>query len=208
VSKWPFDRSSTHNSGRIARACGIAMLFSYFLAGIANAQSVDTGWTTDTRLYLSGTSLYWETDHDSTSYETVAATGELRFKPAARPWYASLYADYRFSTDERRTDHVNLGGLVKYGWEKWDVTTYLFVNQSPRTRKMWFYAGRLRYRLTEDHKLGLETYGQFENAHSPELMLGYYGAISDSVSLNLALGPLTRSGPDFSARLELIWQVF
>jgi hypothetical protein len=84
----------------------------------------------------------------------------------------------------------------------------VFVNQSPRTDKTWLYAGRLRYYVAENHKLGIEAYGQFGNAHSPQLMLGYYGDISDSVSLNLALGPLTSSGPDLSARLELVWQVF
>lgn len=176
--------------------------------GKTNAQAIESDWKTETRFYLSGMSFYWETDDDSTNYETVAATGELRFKLPARPWYASLFADYRFSTDGRHTDHVNLGGLFKYGWDKWDLTTYAFVNQSPRTDKTWLYAGRVRYRVAEDHKFGLEAYGSFKNSKSPQLMLGYYGSISDSVSLNLAVGPLTSSGPDFSARLELVWQIF
>jgi hypothetical protein len=208
VNKWLFDRRSTRATGRFVRACGIAMLCLFMLVGNAIAQTIESEWNVETRFYLSGMSFYWETGDDSTSYETVAATGELRFRLAARPWYASLFADYRFSTDGRHTDHVNLGGLFKYGWEKWDATTYVFVNQSPRTDKTWLYAGRLRYYVAENHKLGIEAYGQFGNAHSPQLMLGYYGDISDSVSLNLALGPLTSSGPDLSARLELVWQVF
>lgn len=202
------DRIIARTTCRIAQTCGIVLLWAFVFATEGFAQSVDTEWKAETRLYLSGMSFYWETDNDSTRYETVAATGELRFRLAVRPWYASLFADYRFSTDGRHTDHVNLGGLVKYGWEKWDATTYVFVNQSPRTERTWLYAGRVRYRVAEDHKLGIEAYGQFGNAHSPQFMFAYYGDISDSVSLNLALGPLTSSGPDFSARLELLWQVF
>jgi hypothetical protein len=118
----------------------------------------------------------------------------------------SLFADYRFSTDGRHTDHANLGGLFKYGWKKWDSTSYLFVNKSPRSSDTWLYAQRIRYRIADKHKIGIEAYGSLEKAGSPQLMLGYYGDVSDSVSLNLALGPVTQSGPDFSARLELIWQ--
>lgn len=208
VCRWLFDRSSTQSTGRIAWACGIAMLSSFFLAHNAKAQAVDAGWSTETRLYLSGMSFYWEADDDSTRYETVAATGELRFKLRARPWYASLFADYRISTDGRHTDHVNLGTLLKYSWGKWDSTSYLFVNKSRHSGDTWLYAQRIRYRIADNHKLGIEAYGNFENAESPQLMLGYYGDISDSVSLNLAFGPITESGPDFSARLELIWRIF
>lgn len=208
VNKWLFYRRSTRATGLFVRACGFAMLCWSILAGVATAQTIESAWNVETRFYLSGMSFYWETGESTTNYETLAATGELRFKLAARPWYASLFADYRFSTDGRHTDHVNLGGAFRYDWKKWDLTTFAFVNQSPRTDKTWLYAGRLRYRVAENHKLGLEAYGTFENQKSPQLMLGYYGDISDSVSLNLALGPLSGSGPDISARLELIWQVF
>jgi hypothetical protein len=97
VNKWLFDRRLTRATGRFARACGIAMLCSSMLVGVVNAQTIESEWNVETRFYLSGMSFYWETGDDSTSYETVAATGELRFRLAARPWYASLFADYRFT---------------------------------------------------------------------------------------------------------------
>jgi hypothetical protein len=203
-----FDSRFVRKTLRITQAGGVALLWVSLFATEGFAQSVDTAWKTETRLYLSGMSFYWETNGDSTKYETLAATGELRFSPAARSWYASLFADYRFSWDGRHTDHVNLGGLLNYGRNKWDARTYFFVNKSPQSSDTWIYAGRLRYRVAENHRIGIEAYGSLNNSHKPELMLGYYGDISDSVSLNLALGPVTKSGPDFSARLELIWQVF
>ncbi len=203
-----FDRKFAATASYIVQACGLALLWSIGLATESIAQSLDTGWKTETRLYLSGGSNYWEKNNASASYESLATTAELQFTSDARPWYVSLFADYRFSSDSRFTDQVNLGGLFKYGWRNWDATTYMFVNQSPSTQNTWLYAGRLRYRVAENHKVGIEAMGTFKYPDSLQLMLGYYGSISDSLSLNVAAGPVAGKGDDFSARLELIWQVY
>jgi hypothetical protein len=189
-------------------ASAIAVLWLTGIAGDGFAQSVDTDWRAETRLYLTGMANYQQINGTSASYDYLATTTELRFTSNAKPWYTSLYADYRFSTVSRFTDQVNLGGLFKYSRYKWDATTYLFVNQSPRTDDTWLYAGRFRYRIAENHKIGIEAIGTLKYSDSPQLMLGYYGSISDSLSLNFAAGPVAGNDGDFSARLELIWRVF
>jgi hypothetical protein len=178
------------------------------LAGNTNAQSLNPEWKTETRFYLSGMSYYWAKDDASAFYDTLAATGELRFKSDSRPWYASLFADYRYSTDRDYSDNLNIGAYIKYGQYRWDATVFTFVNKSPQSDDTWLYAGRLRYRVAEDHKFGIEAFSSFENAKSPQLMLAYYGDISDNLSITVAAGRDTGNGPDLSARLELVWRVF
>ena len=202
-----FDRRFAANTRRVVQVCVIALLWAIGLATDTFAQSLDTGWKTETRLYLSGVSNYWQENGVSSSYEYLATSAELRFTSDAKPWSASLFADYRFSTSSRFTDQVNLGALFKYQYYKWDATAYLFVNQTAKSPDTWLYAGRVRYRIAENHNLGIEATGSFKYPDSLQLMLGYYGEISDSVSLNIAAGPVAGKGRDFNARLELIWQV-
>ncbi len=184
------------------------MLCSPMLAGNTHAQTLNPEWQTETRFYLSGMSYYWAKDDASAFYDTLAATGELRVKSDARPWYAGLFADYRHSTDRDYSDNLNIGGYIKYGQYRWDATAYAFVNKSPQSDDTWIYAGRLRYRVAEDHKIGIEAFSSFKNAKSPQLMLAYYGDISDNLSITVAAGRGAGNGPDLSARLELVWRVF
>ena len=146
-------------------------------------------------------------NNSSVTYDTLATAAEIRFSSDTRRWYASLFADYRYSSDKRFTDKANLGGLIKYGWYRWDATTYVLVNKTPGASGTWLYAGRLRYRASENHKLGIEAVASFKHPSSVELMFGYYGTISDSLSLNALVGPGIADGPDLNARLELTWQV-
>ena len=192
---------------RIAQACGIALLWASGLATEGFAQSLDTGWRAETELYLTAMTNYQKNGGSSASIDNLSTTAELLFLSDARPWYVSLFANYKFSTDSRYLDNFNLGALFKYEWNKWDATTYMFVNQSSETPDTWLYAGRVRYRVAENHKFGVEAMAPFKDPGSLELMLVYYGDISDSFSLNLAVGPGMGEIPDFNARLELTWQI-
>jgi len=201
------DRQFVSTARRIGQACGIALLWVSGFVTEGFAQSLDTGWRAGTELYLTGVTNYQKNGGSSASIDNLAATAELLFLSDARPWYVSLFANYRFSTDSRYLDNINLGALLKYEWRKWDATTYVFVNQSSETPDTWFHAGRLRYRVAENHKLGVETTAPFKDPGSLELLLVYYGEISDSLSLNVAAGPGMGEVPDFNARLELSWQI-
>ncbi len=201
------DRQFVSTARRIGQPFGIALLWAFGFATEGFAQSLDTGWRAETELYLTGMTNYQKNGGSSASIDNLAATAELLFLSDTRPWYVSLFANYKFSTDGRYLDNINLGALLKYEWRKWDATTYVFVNQSTETPDTWFNAGRLRYRVAENHKLGVEAMSAFKDPGSLELMLVYYGEISDSLSLNVAAGPGIGEVPDFNARLELTWQI-
>ena len=169
--------------------------------------SIEKSWRVDPRLFLSSSLSYRENHGRSTSWHTLAATAELRVRSRGRPYYVSLFADYRFSFDDRVIDNVSLGALFRYNWHWWDATTYAFAHKAGGSAERWYYAGRLRYRLSEEHKVGMEAVGAFDNAFSPRLQLGYYGDLSDSLSLNVFAEPGWNHDADFAARVELSWTV-
>ena len=129
VSRSLFDKRFTRSTGPFVRTCGIAMLCLFMLMVEVSAQTIESEWNVETRFYLSGMSFYWAREDASASYDTLAATSELRFRSDSRPWYASLFADYRYSTDSSYSDKWNIGGLIKYGRYRWDATAYAFVNK-------------------------------------------------------------------------------
>jgi len=197
----------TAGTGRRAHICAFALLSVLIFAADGNADSLDTGWRTETGLYLTGTSHYLRQNDAAINFDTMAATAEFRFVSDVRPYYAGLFVDYGYSADSRFDGRLNLGGYFKYQLNRWDATAYMFVNKSPAHPDTWLYAGRLRYRVSDRHKLGIRTMATFRDPDEPELMLGYFGSISDSLSLNVLVGAGINAGPDLAAQLELSWQI-
>ena len=83
----------------------------------------------------------------------------------------------------------------------------MFASKSPGAPILWMYAGRVRYRVANSHKFGIEAVGTFRDPPASKLMFGYYGTISRSVSVNLVVGAALDSGHDRAARTELVWQI-
>lgn len=160
-----------------------------------------------TEIYLGAISNYYRNAGESAGFDTFYLTAELNFYPSLRPYHAGLFIDYRNSSTSRLNDNINIGGYVRYNWPRWDATTWVFSNQSPNNSSTWVYAARLRYRLTDGYKLGIEALAPFDQADKPKLMGGLYGSINDSLSFRALAGAGVRSGPDFAARLELLWEV-
>lgn len=117
-----------------------------------------------------------------------------------------FFADYRLSNDDYVGQTVNLGGYLKYTLYDWDAATYLIASQAPATTVTWKFAGRLRYRFAEHHKIGLEVTDSLHSPGSPTVVLGYYGSLSDSLALNIFADPGFNKGPNVAAGMELVWQ--
>ena len=107
----------------MVRACGIALLWAMGVASDGYAETLKTGWQAETQLYLTGMINYQKKDDSSVTYDTVATTVELKFSSDTRPYYASLFVDYQFSSDNRFDDNVNLGAYIKYSLQNWDATS-------------------------------------------------------------------------------------
>jgi len=124
-----------------------------------------------------------------------------------KPWYGGLFVDYRDSSSSRLDDNVNTGVYFRYNFPRWDATTWLFVNRAPGSDATWVSAARLRYRMGETWKIGVESLAPLDGSNTAKLMAGYYGSLGRSLSLNVLAGSFVGSGPDLAARIDLMWQV-
>jgi hypothetical protein len=158
-------------------------------------------------LHAASISKYERRNGISDNYDIAAITAELTVYSAARPYFGGLFIDYRFATHDVHDASRNLGGYFRYNFSRWDATTWLFVNQPKGNSGTWLYATRLRYRLWNGHKLGIEALAPIDDAGAPELMLGYYASIASRLSLNILVGADTNGQLDRAARLELSWQI-
>ena len=174
-----------------------------------NPAAAETGGiTVRPEFYLTGIANYFESNGDSYGFETLAATAELNVYPEHKRYWGGLFIDYRSSTSARLRDNLNLGGYFRYNLARWDATAWLFANRSPNSPGTAIYATRLRYRISDGSRLGIEAFAPVEAASRPMLMLGYYADMADSVSIKLFAGTGVRNGTNFATRMEFIWKAF
>lgn len=192
---------------RKAAACCVALLWASGYSSTATAESINSDWRLTPGITLTGISTYQRQSGLSTDFTTLAIQAEFTFKSDTRRYYTSLFVDYRISSDTGHTDNINLGGYLNYNWRRWDATSYLWTSKSPGGEYIWLSAGRLRYRLLENHKFGIEAVAAIDHPKSPEIVLGYYGTISESLTLNIFAGSGVNTGPDFATKIELAWTV-
>jgi hypothetical protein len=195
-------------SGRLRSSLSIpvASLLSFgALSPCANAAGDSVDVQTD--VYLGAISNYYRNAGSSTGFDTFYVAAELNFYPTLKPYHAGLFVDYRNSTRNRLSDNFNVGAYVRYDWRRWDATTWVFSNRSPGSSSAWVYAARLRYRMTDRSKLGMEALAPFASARKPKLMAGYYGSVTKSLSVRLLAGAGLNTAPDFAARVEMQWQI-
>jgi hypothetical protein len=193
--------------GRALHALALAVLLVIAVADRCHASETAVGWQVEPQIYLAGMTTWLRNGQSSQSHAILATAAELKFQADAAPWHANLFVEYKYSRTERFTDIVSLGGYVRYNLTNWDTTTAIFFENNFGLVKQWVYAGRLRYRFAEHHKIGVQAAGTFEQALSPALFFGYYTTVSDSLSLNVIADPGINGGPDFAARIELVLQL-
>lgn len=186
----------------VITVAGLAILFSD-----ARADSPANGWQLSFPFSLTAGAFYYNSGKGSGSHASVAATVEFQLSSLARPYSSAVFIDYRKSANRRFDDVVNVGGYFQYQHDNWDTTAYLFTHDTPFESHQWVYGGRVRYRLAERHKVGIEILGLVDDPGSSSLMFGYYGQISNKLSIKLVAGASIDSWRERTARTELVWQI-
>jgi len=121
--------------------------------------------------------------------------------PPAWAWSASVFLDYKISLDA--ASGLRTGILFRRSASDWEGQAALFHGDPEDGPNDRGYAGRIRYRLARNHKVGVEYFG-FD---SPYLMLGYYGDVSSVLSVQFAAGANVGTPGDRAARVEFVWHV-
>ena len=197
----------------IRRARRISCLSALAVFGLsaliveASAESAESDWQLSVPLYLKGSAYFQQNGDANVSYEVLAANLELLLSSPFRPYSFGLFVNQRISPDSRINGAVNLGGLFQFKTNYWDTSTYLFKNMSPRGPDLWVLGERIRYKVADRHKLGIEAIGTFQDPGEMTLMLGYYGTISRTVSVKFVVGAKINAGQERAARTELVWRI-
>jgi len=191
---------------QIAVLIFVALLGLTLADSIARAETATDGWQVSIPAYLSAGAYYLTGNNGSHSFSSANAAAEILLSSPERPYSAALFVDYHYSPDEHYNGILNAGAYAKYQGIRWDTTAALFNHDGPESSDIWAYAGRIRYRLVGNHKVGVEILGALRDASSPNLGIGYYGDISDTLSIKIVAGANFKSGTQRAARTELIWQ--
>lgn len=182
-------------------------VFSLIFTILPLAAFAEREWDVVPAFTLTGISGYSSHAGKSAGFDGIASTFEIEFRPISRPYYSSLFIEYLVSSSRRFDETMNIGALARIDYGRWDTTGYLVVNKAPGSPDTWLWAGRVRYRVLENHKVGIEFLDTLEGPDWPFVSVGYYGDFSDALSLKLITGTVLGDGPEFVAKLELSWSV-
>lgn len=140
-------------------------------------------------------------------FDTLATFVELRLWSPCRSWSMSMFADYRITSHSRIADTLKKGLLFRHSSNDWDTLAAVFRSDPRGKPGAWGYAGRIRYRLAGNHKIGVESFGNHRRLDTAYLMLGYYGGLSPDLSVQFVAGSNVEDRRDKVARLEVVWQL-
>ena len=183
-----------------------ALLFLTLADSVARAATAEDGWRLSIPAYLSAGAYHLTRSNGSHSFSSVNASAEILMSSAEQAYSAALFVDYHYSPDEQYNAILNAGGYAKYQGIRWDTTAALFNHDGPASSDVWAYAGRVRYRFAENHKFGVEILAALRDASSPDLGIGYYGDLSNTLSIKIIAGANFKTGSKRTARTELVWQ--
>jgi len=142
---------------------------------------------------------------ESTKYESLAPAMRIRLTPREQPFSVGLSVEYEFAHDSDEDDVVGLNAIIGYEISGWMFAANLLHEKPSHSSGEWAYAAGVRHAYNDDHGFGLEFNGSLENSDSSEVLIGYYGELSNQFSINAGFGTGLGDGPDWSVRTAFIW---
>lgn len=137
--------------------------------------------------------------------DAVVGSMYLRFASPARPIIAGLMIEYRL-VDEQ-ADTLLVAGMFTYEMPKWTAAASPFYKKTAhRAAGDWDYWASVRRHIAGHHALGVELFGALETGRPEKWLLGYYGAITETLSVSVAAGSGFGAGPDWVARTSVTWR--
>lgn len=164
-------------------------------------------WELSSPIYVSGQAYYFDDGKTSVALQTLALAVEVKLSSDESPWRTGIFVDRRFSDDSSADGIVNIGTFVKNYTGSWDTSLFVFHHNPPNASSQWVFATRVRYLLARRHKVGLEVFGLFNKASEPDLLLGYYGDLTDRWSVKFAAGTNIHDSSDRILRTELVFEI-
>lgn len=198
MTRWKLKQRDRKSIGQLA------LLLYSMLPAIGAAQE---SWQAEPVFYFNGVQCFSKLGQRSRNTFALMSMAELEFSKPGSALNATLFVDYQVSTDSNAGNSADFGATLQTRYRNWDLTGYLFVNRHRTHIGHWYGAARLRYRIAREHKIGVEMLESLERPGTPHIAGGYYGTLSDRLSLKTLVGTPIGSGPELAAKLELSWTV-
>ena len=103
-------------------------------------------------------------------------------------------------------DDFLVSGVVGYEHKLWAAAANLLYERAEGSSAEWGYAAGIRRNLTAKHAIGVEMLGTFEEHGNSEVLVAYYGQLSDRFWLNAGIGKRIDEGPDHAAHFSVIYR--
>jgi hypothetical protein len=139
----------------------------------------------------------------ATRREAITAAAQWRFASLGR-YGAALVVEAHFVREQG--DTLLIGPMFSRQTARWSVAASPFFEQTESAAGSWLYWGSVRRRVTERQAIGMEIYGSLTTLRGGKWLVGYYGRVSDALSINLSVGAGLDNGPDRAARTTIVWQ--
>ncbi len=139
-------------------------------------------------------------------YESFAPAFHFRLTPAGQPFSFGVSAEYAFAHDEDGADVTDVAATFGYERGGWLFGGNLLYEKAVGSSAEQGYALGIRRTLGGKHGVGFELKDSFEDEGESEMLVGYYGELSPTFSLNAGLGTKVDEGPDRTAHVTFIWQ--
>jgi hypothetical protein len=171
----------------------------------ASSPGEEARWQPKTVLQFAVRADYVGAQSRATRRDAVVGTAHLRFESPARPLTAGLMIEYRI-VDEQ-ADTLLVAGMFTYQRRKWTAAASPYYQRTAqRAGADWHYWGSVRRYIASRHALGVELFGALETGRPAKWMLGYYGTITESLSVSVAAGSGFDAGPDWVASTSVTWR--
>ena len=186
---------------------GILALWAEIVGGEPSIEPEPGGWKVSTPVYISGVAWYFDDGVNSIDFQSLSIAAEFKVASPSSRWQTGLFVDRRFSPDDKADGIVNAGWLLKRAQQSWDTALWIFNHNPPSASSQWVFATRVRYLISSQHKVGLEVFGSFDDAREPDLLFGYYGDVTERLSVRIVAGANVQNRRERVARTELVWQI-
>jgi hypothetical protein len=173
-----------------------------------HAEPLGDGWRVSVPVSLSSNTLIQSNANDTFTFQSVSASTGFDLASKRSAWSGGFFIDRHFSKDEPVDGMVNTGAFVKYRFGRWDTTAVIVSSKPQGQSGILLYGNRLRYRVADGHKLGIQTMAPLSGPDSTIVMLRYDGTISSRLAINVAAGTSVSGGRQHIASVELVWDVF
>ena len=142
----------------------------------------------------------------SFTYESIAPAVHFRLTSRERPLAVGISAEYAFASGSGSADVADVAAIAGYERGRWMAAANLLYEKLSGAAGEWGYAAGIRRTFGLKHGIGVEALGSFESDGYSEMMVGYYGELSEQFTINAGIGTKIDEGPDQAFHMTFIWR--